>query len=157
MSPRAEAQWQAERPQQMVAERRREREMDGKAVKYTPRVGFTDPQINVFLKILLNLLGSNLPPSPAYFLFITVSFLWKVPSPPFLEYLHISCDCAFFKLIKNVAFLTLSHADHQPFTLRVIKQALNKPLQPSESLVFTPHPPRGAGHGTLLLSLACKI
>lgn len=49
--------------------------MDGKAVKYTPRVGFIDPQINVFLKILLNLLGSNLPPSPAYFLFIAVSFL----------------------------------------------------------------------------------
>lgn len=49
--------------------------MDGKAVKYTPRVGFTDPQITVFLKILLNLLGSNLPPSPAYFLFIAASFL----------------------------------------------------------------------------------
>lgn len=48
--------------------RERERERDGKAGRYTPRVGFTDLQINIFLKILFNLLGSDFPPSPSSFL-----------------------------------------------------------------------------------------
>lgn len=36
--------------------------MDGRAVRYAPRVGFTDLQINIFLKILFNLFAPHPPP-----------------------------------------------------------------------------------------------
>lgn len=40
-----------------------QRERDGKAGRDTPRVGFSGLQINIFLKILFNLLCSSFPPS----------------------------------------------------------------------------------------------
>lgn len=82
---RAEAQWQAERPQQMVPERERGR--DGKAGRYTARVGFTDLQINIFLKILFNLLASNYPPPTAFiFCCLFPRHVEHFLSPPFLKY-----------------------------------------------------------------------
>lgn len=54
----------------------RKRGSDGMAGTYTPRVGFTDPQINIFLKILFNLHRSN-PPPPSFSFSLIFSCLFS--------------------------------------------------------------------------------
>lgn len=119
---RAEALWQAERPQQMVTER--EREM-ARLVDIHPGL-VSDLQINIFLKILFNLLGSNfatsLPALISCFLFVALSFLqagwhalpltthsWNIPLHLFfLSPWHTLSLFSHLLSIRGVALLSIS-------------------------------------------------